>query len=397
MYFLKKCGTIKNLSLLIRPVFVLIPVLFFLLEAHTSFAKEPLNIRVAISKEAPELLISVTGPVQIIDEKSKELLYSNHKGLGRSRVVLGEDGFFKVGRMVFKSDALTFKVERKAAITVNKRRFRGKVSVFRQANKTILAVNTLDAESYIRGVLNQEISHKWPLEAIKAQAVAARTYVLYQRRMNKTRPYDVTADTSSQVYGGYLSERRKTNRAVNTTYGEVLTYQGRIFETFFCATCGGITEDASELWKVDEQPLRGGSVCPFCSDSPHFQWNVKMDLKSIEQKLGGYSKDKTDLCSVVIFERNKTGRVKQLELSYAKGGKLKITGKDFRAFIGPNIIRSTNFHIVQEGDELIFRGLGWGHGVGLCQHGALGMAKKGYDYNRILEFYYPGAKVVKIY
>ncbi len=376
-------------------IFAFAAILF--LRPSVSFAKEPLEVRVAILKDVPEIVISVAGPVQIVDEKSKALLHSGKKGLPRSKVVLGEDGSFKVGQMVFKTDCLSFIGQRKAALTVNKRRFRGKISVYRNENNNFFVINTLDAESYIRGVLNQEISHQWPLDAIKAQAVAARTYVLYQRLMNKTRPYDVTADTSSQVYGGYLSERRKTNSAVNTTYGEALTYRGRIFETLFCANCGGITENASELWKINAEPLRGGCRCHFCSDSPHFQWRVKLGLKAIEEKLAGYSKNETGLTDIVVVERNNTGRVRQLELSYAQGRKAVISGKDFRALLGANTIRSTNFHITREGDKVVFSGYGWGHGVGLCQYGALGVAKKGYSYRRILEFYYPGAEVVKIY
>lgn len=377
----------------------LICLIFFLifLSPRVSCAKEPLEVRVALLKDAGEVLITVVGPVQIFSGNNKELLYSNKKGLSCSKIALGENGFFKVGQMLFKTDSIRFMTTQKAVILVNKRPFRGLILLCKSEQNGFLVINILDVESYIRGVLNQEISHKWPLDAIKAQAVAARTYALYQRQMNSTKKYDMTADTSSQVYGGYLSERPKTNQAVNATYGEVLTYQNRIFETFFCATCGGVTEDASELWGVDVEPLRGQCVCPFCCNSPHFQWSFRSDLKSIEKKLANYSKDKKELVDIAIFERNKTGRVKFLELVYKGSGALKISAKDFRALMDPNSIRSTNFFIEREDDDVMFHGKGWGHGVGLCQHGAFGMAKKGYSYRQILEFYYPGAKMRKIY
>ncbi|MFH1691366.1 MAG: SpoIID/LytB domain-containing protein [Candidatus Omnitrophota bacterium] len=380
-----------------KKILICFIVLFNFLAPQVSGAKEPLDVRVVLLKDAKEVLISVTGPVQIFEGSSKRLLYSNKKGLSRSKIVLGESGCFRIGQLAFKADSIRFTATQKAAISVNKRSYRGTILLCKSEQAGFLVINILDVESYVRGVLNQEISHKWPLEALKAQAVAARTYALYQRQVSSAKKYDVTADTSSQMYGGYLSERRKTNRAINTTYGEVLTYQDRIFETFFCATCGGVTEDAGQLWNVNVVPLRGQRVCPFCCDSPHFQWNFKSDLMSIEKKLAGYSKDKKDLMDIAVFERNKTGRVQFLELVYKRGGSLKISAKDFRALMDSNSIRSTNFFIERKDDDVVFQGKGWGHGVGLCQHGALGMAKKGYSYRQILEFYYPGAKVMKIY
>ncbi len=299
--------------------------------------------------------------------------------------------------MGFRGSVSTMMATQKAAITVNKRRYRGTISIFINEQERLTVVNTLDAESYIRGVLNQEISHRWHLDAIKAQAVAARTYALYRKKANQAKNYDVMADTSSQVYGGYFSERCRTNRAVNLTYGEVLTYQGCLFEAFFCATCGGVTEDANELWKVNLEPLKGGRACYFCSNAPHYQWRFNTNLKTIQKNLADYSKNAEKLIDIVIMERNATGRVKTLELDYEGGQKVQVCAKDFRALMGFNVMRSTNFYISKEGETILLSGKGWGHGVGLCQYGALGMAKKGYSYRQILEFYYSKARIMKIY
>ena len=241
-----------------------------------------------------------------------------------------------------------------------------------------------------------EISHQWPIEAIKAQAVAARTYAVYQKEAMKSKNYDLMADTSSQVYGGYGSEKRKTNRAVNFTYGEILRYKGKVFPAYFHATCGGVTENASELWKIDIEPLKGERLCSFCLNSPHYYWKATMDLKTIQKKLGGFYKAKGDLGNIVVAERTSTGRVRTLGLKDEKGESFNISAKDFRSLLGPDFIRSTNFSMILDQDRVIFSGKGWGHGVGLCQWGAYGMSRQGYNYKQILEFYYPGAEIIKI-
>lgn len=376
-----------------RPLLFLIAIVLFL-QSTMLFGKEPVKIRVAVLKDLSDATLSVTGSFEIIDARTKEALYQG-RNLSTSKVAATQDGI-KVKKMIFAASAVTVTSKKKAAIIVNNRRYRGDISIFKDAQGKLLIVNILDLESYIKGVLFHEISHRWPLDAIKAQAVAVRTYAMYQKEVMKAKDYDLTADTSSQVYGGYDSEKRKTNRAVNFTNGEVLTYQGKVFPAYFHATCGGITEDASELWKINIVPLKGSRVCSFCLESPHYYWKADLGLKAIEKKLGGQYKLKGELKNISIVERDPSGRVRTLELKDAQGQSLIINAKDFRLAMGPDFIRSTNFSIVFEQDRLIFSGKGWGHGVGLCQWGAYGMSKKGYNYRQILEFYYPGAEIVKI-
>ena len=182
----------------------------------------------------------------------------------------------------------------------------------------------------------------------------------------------------------------------NFTSGEVLTYNGKLFPAYFHATCGGATEDAGELWKIDMIPLKGGRACSFCSDSPHYYWKAELDLKTIIKKLGERYQSKEGLINISIIERTGTGRVRTLELKDAVGKSIIISAKDFRSLLGSDLIRSTNFSIVIEQGHVIFSGKGWGHGVGLCQWGAYGMSNKGYNYKQILDFYYPGAEIVQL-
>ncbi len=367
-------------------------IFFFLFSFHVS-ANQPAKIRVAIAKDKQELVFSVYGPYDIIDLRTKSVLSSSKKSATFSIYAL-KDGF-RIDDGIYHSDGILIDAKKKVAVTLNKRKYRGDISVLKDEAGKLCVVNTLDLESYIKGVLYHEISHKWPMDAIKAQAVAVRTYAMYQKEIMKNKNYDVTADTSSQVYGGYTAETSKTNRAVNFTRGEVLLYRNKIFPAYFHATCGGITENAAELWNIDIEPLRGSRVCGFCRESPHYFWKSRMELTAVRKKVGALYTLKGDLANISVSSRNPSGRIRSLELRDSNKKSVVISAKDFRAALGPDVLRSTNFSIILENPYVVFAGKGWGHGVGLCQWGAFGMSKKGYSYTEILEFYYPGAKIVR--
>ena len=376
--------------------FSLVCLIAGFLSFSKTFGKEPLKIRVAIAKGSAQLSLFVAGSFEMVDVRTQASLLRANR-LETSKISFVPEGL-KLKNQIFFTEGVTILPKRKASLVVNNRSYRGDLSIIKEKDGTLLAVNILDLESYIKGVLYHEISHRWPLDAIKAQAVAARTYAVYQKELMKMKDYDLMADTSSQVYGGSSSEQQRTNRAVNFTYGEILTYRGHVFPTFFHATCGGTTENAVELWKVSEdiEPLQGSRVCSFCLNSPHYYWKASSDLKTIQKKLGDSYNLKSELKNISVAERNATGRVRSLELKTSEGETFIISAKDFRQLEGPDFIRSTNFSIVFEQDKVIFSGKGWGHGVGLCQWGALGMSLKGYNYKQILQFYYPGAEIVKI-
>jgi stage II sporulation protein D len=356
-------------------------------------AQESPQIRVAIIRDAREVGVSVhTGPYEVLD-------VSSHRSLRRGRVLkavkirAAAEGLIW-GDQELKVRSILIQTKNKAGIEINKRLYRGDIRVSRDASGKLLVVNILDLEAYIQGVLVLEISTKWPMDAIKAQAVAARTYAVYQRELMKAKDYDVTADTSSQMYGGRTSEKSKTNRAVRFTKGEVLTYKGKVFPAFFHATCGGLTEDASELWNTGIAPLAGGRVCSFCIGSPHYHWKASMSLSDIAGKLRDKLLWRGVLADLSAKDRTPMGRIRTLSLVDAQGRATDIPAKEFRHALGPDVIRSTNFSLTLEKETVVFSGKGWGHGVGLCQWGALGMSKEGSSYVDILAFYYPGAKIV---
>jgi stage II sporulation protein D len=231
------------------------------------------------------------------------------------------------------------------------------------------------------------------MEALKAQAVVCRTYALYQIQESSAQDFDLTADIYSQVYGGKTSERYRTNQAVKETEGLVLTYKAKVFPAYFHATCGGHTEDAARLWNINIAPLKG-VACAFCKDSPHFNWHYVASRQEIRDKLSAAGHKLKDIQDMQILGTDNSGRITDLKIIGADK-EVKIPAKDFRSIVGPNVIRSTNFGVSLVENDIVFEGLDWGHGAGLCQWGTYFMAKQGRDYAAILRYYYPAAEIAQ--
>ncbi|MBI5641393.1 MAG: hypothetical protein HZA17_13310, partial [Nitrospirae bacterium] len=157
-------------------------------------------IRVAIIQNSPSINLTVSGPFEISDLLTKKLIY-NGKNIRNSRVWI-DTGGINISGLKINSAKIQILAKNKASIYINNRRFRGNINIIAQEGSRLVVVNELDIEDYLKGVLYHEISHTWPLEAIKAQAVAARTYALYQASIGKDKDFDVTSDIYSQVYGG---------------------------------------------------------------------------------------------------------------------------------------------------------------------------------------------------
>ncbi len=357
-------------------------------------------IRVLIIKGDSSLVLSVKGPYKIIDLKTKGLI-SAGTYLANKKTIASETGIRIKKKDFANISAIKIIPNKDGIIEVNRRRFRGNISIIRNENRTLAVINELGLEPYLYGVLYHEISQKWPMETIRAQAIASRTFALYQMQMNKDKDYDVTSDIYSQMYGGATSEKARTTKAVNMTKGQVLTYKGKIFPAYFHATCGGHTEDAAQLWSIDLEPLKG-VVCNFCQESPHLKWEKVISFPEIRDMLkaaglpaGQAGVEVKEVKSLTISERDASGRVSKIVIA-TDDKDIIMSGKDFRMLVGPNIIRSTNFTTQTLFDMVQFSGLGWGHGVGLCQWGAYGMGKKGYDLKAIINQYYPGAEISNI-
>ncbi len=346
----------------------------------------PQQIRVAIVRDSRELDLAIHGSYRLRDISSG-LVISKGAYLVESKVRLLDRGIL-IGLDVYPFRRLTIEPSRDASIMIDERPFRGEVTFIRTPNNRITVVNNINVENYIKGVLYHEVSHHWPMEALKAQAVAARTYALYS--INPAgKPYDVTNDIYSQVYGGRDSERYRTDLAVDYTKGQVLTYNDQIIPAYFHATCGGMTEDARELWNLPDMPPLRGVPCSFCQNSPHMHWKKNFRLRDIQDTLNLHGYKAGGIKDISIVDRDRSERIEHLKITQKNGEELIIKGKDFRDLMGPNVLMSNNYEITMQGYYVDITGKGWGHGVGMCQWGALGMARQQFNYRQILAYYYP--------
>lgn len=278
-------------------------------------------------------------------------------------------------------------------IIVNGKSYRGLAELRKKPNGLLQVINELNIEDYLMGVVAAEIPHDWEFEAIKAQAVAARTYALHQKGMAGSRPYHIQATVNSQVYSGKSGERETAVRAVRETEGIVITHKGAVIAAFFHSSCGGHTEDASELWGIYAPYLRGVD-CECQRISRYGLWEKRLSPGQIAASLGrlGYRLD--GIRELSIDGITPAGRVKQVAIRHA-GGVTLVPAEKFRGAIGYSAVPSVFFEIELSGSEVVISGRGLGHGVGLCQWGAREMAQLGHDYKAILAHYYPGTRLVK--
>lgn len=267
-------------------------------------------------------------------------------------------------------------------------RYRGNFEL-KVINGKIMPINTLYAEEYLYSVVPSEIGSSFPDEAIKAQAVAARTYLYFNLSGNKNNYCDLWDNVNSQMYLGYDKENSKINALVNETYSEILLYNGKVIQALFHSTSGGKTASNENVWPSGKPIpyLRAVDDSENGTISPKQNWILELTKKEFS-RLAGFMVEK-----IKILETGE-GRVKYLELAGNKSK--KITGEELRRIIGVNKLNSTMFVLKEEDDKFIFEGNGFGHGLGMPQYSAYTMAEKGKTYKEILTYYYTGVELKKI-
>ncbi len=268
-------------------------------------------------------------------------------------------------------------------IKIGNRRYRGAFEIRRQGGG-LLVINIVDLEEYLYGIIRREISTDWPIEAIKAQAVLARTFALVNKK-HKNEGFDLCSDVHCQVYGGLEAEDRTAILACSATSGEVLYYNDTLAPVYYHACCGGLISDIRDVWGPS-LPYLKSMVCPYCQASPHYNWQCNLSFAHIAERLR--------IGKVSSVERQGQGRPKGIIVNH-QGGREIVSANKFRNIFGSNLVKSTYFEIEETWNGIKLIGKGWGHGVGLCQWGAKGMASRGADYTEILSFYFPGC-VIKI-
>lgn len=254
----------------------------------------------------------------------------------------------------------------------------------------VQVVNIIPFETYLKGVVPSEVPATWPMEAIKAQAVAARTYAIFEvLGAPAGRIYHVDDTVQYQAYLGASSETASTNQAVEKTAGEVLTFQGEIIKAYFSADSGGYTEAAHEVFEI-ELPYCVSKAEVYDPTSVKSEWEIKKAKSDVASKLfsaGLISSPGISRLWLNDSERTPSGRARVIYAQTPDGAISEISAFNFRHSLG---LRSTLFSVSELTAEILrFQGRGWGHGVGMSQEGSFALAKRhGWNYARILSFYY---------
>jgi len=304
-------------------------------------------------------------------------------------------------------------------VRVNGRDYRGVVTVLPGA-RGLTVVNAVDVESYVLGVVNAEMGRRGTREqaALAAQAVVSRTVAVRALGRGRLRGYDVSGTVQDQAYGGVGAELDQGHRAVEDTRGEVLTFAGTVIDAFFSSTCGGRTTEAGEIFAgaaghpyLPTQSDVDPSGTAWCVISPRFTWKESWTGEELARTLQetlpagpGARVRPENLRDVVVTERTRSGRVARLLVSIG-GASAEADARSVRQVLRPlsgGLLRSSAFRLqaTRRGDRLVALvadGGGAGHGVGLCQWGAVGRARAGIGYREILSAYFPGTTVQRHY
>ncbi len=292
------------------------------------------------------------------------------------------------------------------------RRYRGTMRLVAGDAAAGSVINVVDLEAYLVGVVSSELYAHFHEEAFRAQAVAARTYAWYQMRTaGRRRAWDVKATESSQVYRGLGrgAEVPKAAGAVRDTCGVVCTWPSpdgeRIFCTYYSSTCGGSTQAAGPVKREPIiPPLAGNVTCEYCRDSPDYRWGpVTLTKAAITQRLRAkYPKfeELGPIERIDVTELTPSGRPVILTFTDAGDASIELEAENFRLVVDPagRTIKSTFFNVEDRGERIVLKnGRGFGHGIGLCQYGAEGLAKQGRTVAEILNFYYPTSRLTRAY
>ena len=375
--------------------------------AFAADASKPLDrtIRVRLNGLAgtTTLSVAIDNSYVVLDAATGQILEDSAQATATrtvSTAVESPEGI-RWGESVLLANEVRIRPTYDGTLVVNGRRYRGGLFIRRTANR-VRANNELDIESYLRGVLIGELPATFHPEAFAAQAVAARTYVLYQKlRYGGDRDYDVLPDERSQMYVGVAGEKNIAINAVERTHGQICTLPdaegGGIFCTYYSSCCGGQTQAVSYVKPADPavSPLAGGVACATCTGAKYYTWPaVRIAKAELTRRLAARYAECASLGGVKRVDPEMllpNGRIIRLRIIGGNGRSVSLVAEDFRLAVGGRTLKSTWCKVQDDGDAVVFTdGRGFGHGMGLCQYGADGMARAGRNHREILAFYYPG-------
>lgn len=342
------------------------------------YAENTVNVELTSIKTRE---ITVSAPVKIIDPNTMQIYVpenSAHITLnGKKLVFRHNNNIFSssVYMLVSDSDLIRFRA--------GKRDYAYKGSLTLTASENIKITNKVKAEDYVRNVLTGEFSSKAPLESVKAQAVAIRTYVINKINRKDTHLCDTN---HCQVYTGYIPNDI-FGKAVAQTKGEILTYKDSPISAMYCTDCGGISGDWTE---------EHGTVFPYLASVSdpvpisHIKWEYRIREADLSRRLG--------ISPILSYECEtfSSGRIRNITF-FSNTDKKTFTGEKIRSLLNASNIKSTLFCLEKKDDFFVFSGFGYGHGFGMCQKSAIELGKNGWTYRKILAYYYKNTKIKKIY
>ncbi|MBP0030457.1 SpoIID/LytB domain-containing protein [Roseofilum sp. Guam] len=376
----------KSLWKPLKPHWWLTTLLWMVMASLASAAA--VELRVAIEEDTDEVKIGSSTAAIVKD--------ANGQVIGELNPMDGftaQSDYYGVSLAQWRAGQLWIEPENDGLVWIGDRWYRGRLLIM-PTDEGITAINYVDIEHYLYSVVGGEMIPSWPLEALKAQAVSARSYALYHREKTADKIYDVGNDTFWQVYGGVQDEYVSTQQAVDATEGQILAYDGSIIEAVFHSSSGGHTENVEDIWSEPRPYLR--AVPDYDQQAPVYQWTEVFTLADIRDLTEGVG----NVLSIVPQEKTPQGRVRTLKITGDRGEKM-ITGRQLRKALS---LRSTLFSIqpLTAGDKATgatsfqVQGRGFGHGLGMSQYGAYAMASQGSTYQDILRHYYTDAYLARV-
>lgn len=365
------------------------------------------EVRILLGNSSRELQID--NDAYIISENEKLALVKS----GNKIIVepIYQDLLIQLGTKNFNGKEFYLESVNDSLIKINNKKYRGRIKLI-NVDGVVKTINQLSLEDYIKGVMTKEMpvgKGTENYEALKAFAIAARTYAL-NKIFNSRTYYDLLPDVSDQVYGGADSEHPLSNSAVDETSGLILTFDNQPAIIFYHSTCAGYTESSVNVFTKEEieylKSIKDGDT-PYCSISPNFNWEEVIPEKTFIKRLFDAKLLKSENYSIEKFNiksRFPSGRINELEILLKnKDGisSISIFGNQIRSIIknqsGNGILKSNNFVIeINPERNIEIIGKGYGHGVGLCQWGAIAQSRAGKSYPEILSHYFPGTEIKKL-
>ncbi len=385
---------------------------------HTNANKAP-DIRVLLAEVSQSAPLLFRGTFVLYSEEAAYELGPNNSTLDISLLKNGYKLSNPKRIFTFRREDIVrlFPKEKTSWFTFNGKTYKGGIILSVNSSGKINVVNKLSLEEYLKGVVPAEMPSANPayLEALKAQAVCARSYSLKKMLARKSQPFDLYADVRDQVYGGRDAERPLATEALSATHGDVLMFHDTLATVYYHSTCGGVLEAVQNVWNTKPFPylqpqkdILGNGFA--CSVSPLFRWERRFKLSELDS-LFKLRFNKSYLHETVldttrlvfktrVLRRTAQGRVQQMQVTYGDTS-ATLDGYAIRRFFSKSekgALPSLFFNFASNDSTIILSGGGSGHGVGMCQWGALNMSQKGFKYYDILvNKYFKGTYLKKVY